>query len=316
MKIEASVFARVAGGVACFMLCLVYGCGGNQSASETPAESAIRGTAVIQCDDQVVTMLDAIGKIHHADYPATNVTFSPLSSRDAVRQLMGGLTKGIVIAREYLADEDSAIKSNDYSFPRTLLAKDALVFYTSKSFPYDTMSSKHIIGWLNGAIAEAEMKKLYPLLKGEAPRFVVPQRSSVHENCILIAGGDIMQGRLSSLPTRDSIQWRMRNGNPTLIGVGYLSQLHKDSTVKMLRLSYADTSGTYQAPKVVHAANLIQGKYPFPVPIYFVLKDTPSQHSLTSGVMQYLARDAKAQRGFFDAGIEPAFAHIELILPD
>ncbi len=301
--------------VACLVL-LINGCGGGQPASEVPEESAIRGTAVIPCDDQIIDMINAIGVHHHSDYPLTNVTFSPVTSREALRQLMGGLAKGIIMPRDYLADEDSLIKGNAYAFPRTLLARDALVFYASKSFPYDTLSSKHIVAWFKGAIGEPEMKKLYPKLRGVAPTFVVPFPSSVYANCLRIAGGEIMQGRLTSLPTKDAIKQRMRIGNNALIGVGYLSQLNKDASVKLLRLSYEDASGTYQPPKVVHAANLIQGKYPFPVPIYFILKDTPSQHSLTSGVMQYLARDAKAQRGFFDAGIEPAYAQIELILPD
>lgn len=301
--------------VACLVL-LINGCGGGQPASEVPEESAIRGTAVIPCDDQIINILNTIGKQYADDYPAATVTFKPMTSRDALRELMGGRTKGIIMAREYLPDEDSAIKSNGHAFPRTLLARDALVFYTSKAFPYDTMSSRHIVGWFNGAIGDSEMKRLYPKLRGRAPTFVVPFPSSIHANLMLISGGQPLRGRLSALATKDSIRNRMLAAENVLVGVGYLSQFADDASVKMLRLSYVDTAGTYQPPKVVHAANLIQGKYPFPVPIYFILKDTPSQHSLTSGVMQYLARDAKPQRTFFDAGIVPAYAHIELILPD
>jgi len=302
--------------LAATLILIVCGCGRGQPASDVSEESAIRGTAVIPCDIQLIDMMNAIGKSYASDYPAANVTFEPMTTREAIRNLFGGLTKGIIIPREYLPDEDSIIKSNGYAFPRTLLAKDALVFYASKSFPYDTMSSAHIVAWFKGEIGESEMKRMYPKLAGRAPTFVSPFPGSVHANILRIAGGQIAQGRLTALENKDSILRRMATGQNALVGVGYLSQFAKDTTVKMLRLSYFDKSGTYQLPKVVHAANLIQGKYPFPVPIYFILKDTPSQHSLTSGVMQYLARDARAQRGFFDAGIEPAFAQIELILPD
>lgn len=294
----------------------IYGCGGGQSASDLPEESAIRGTATIACDAQIYDIIKVIQKEYSVDYPDAKVTFEPMTSRDALRELMGGRTKGIIIAREYLPDEDSAMQSNGYSFPRTLLARDALVFYAGKTFPYDTMSSKHIVAWFKGAISESEMMKLYPKLKGSVPTFVIPTPSSVYSNVIYIAGGLPMQGRLTALPTRDSIRKRILVSENTLVGIGYLSQFAKDTSVKLLRLSYQDSAGTYQPPRVVHAANLIRGMYPFPVPIYFILKDTPSQHSLTSGVMQYMARDAKAQRTFFDAGIQPAYAHIELILPD
>ncbi|MDZ4746601.1 MAG: hypothetical protein SGJ05_11465 [bacterium] len=298
-------------------LVIVVICSGcNNSTPETQDQSAISGNATVMCDVQVVEMIRTSAAGFSVDYPKATVSFSPMPGRDAIRELLAGRTDGIIVARNYLADEDSVIKGSGLTYPRTLLAKDALVFYASKSFPYDTMSSVHIKSWFSGAIAEKEMKTLYPKLKGVPPVFVVPMPSSIYSNIVNILGAPPLKGRLTALPSRDSIQKRMLNGSNGLIGLGYLSQFAKDSSVKMLRLSYNDSTGTYQPPKVVHAANLIQGMYPFPVPIYFVLKNTPSQHSLSSGMMQYLSRDAKAQAVFFNTGIEPGYAKIELILPE
>ena len=142
-------------------------------------------------------------------------------------------------------------------------------------------------------------------------------KSSVYSNLRLVVnnGREPASGVVSELPTLDSIKKVVQRSNNT-IGIGYLSQFVRDSSVKMLRLSYLDKDGRYQRPKPVHAAYLIQGKYPFPVPIYIVLRDRANQHSLPSGFMLYVARDGNAQRTFFDAGIEPGYAKIELILPD
>lgn len=297
----------------CVLLC---SCEDNKPIPRSDDETSIRGTATVQVDAEIVEIVRSTLGDYAIDYPQANVTYASTSARDAVRNLMGGLTKGIVIAREYLPDEDSAMKGNKQVFPRTLLARDALVFYANKNFPYDTMSSEHIVAWFSGKLTQSEMKGLYPKLNGRLPSFVVPSGSSLQANVQLLNKGRVDASRLSGLPSREIIRKRIVEGDLGVIGVGYLSQFNKDSSVKLLRLSYNDSAGTYQQPRVVHAANLIRGMYPFPVPIYFILKDTPSQYSLTSGVMQYLARDAKAQKKFFDAGIEPAYARIELILPD
>lgn len=296
-------------------LVLISGCT-DDPRTDGSSESAIQGSTTVEVDAELYEMLLTVQQQHSTDFPQAKLVLAPVPAREAMRKLMGGVTKGVVVAREYMSDEDSSMKSHQQSFPRTLLAKDALVFYVNKAFPYDTMSSEHIKQWFTGSITDAQMAAAYPKLNGRTPTFVVPSESSVQSNIELVSKGKLVAQRLRGLASKDSILARIRTSENTLIGIGYLSQFAKDSSVKLLRLSFIDSTGTYEFPRVVHAANLIRGLYPFPVPIYFILKDAPSQHSLTSGVMQYMARDANAQRKFFDAGIEPGYAQIDLILPD
>jgi hypothetical protein len=104
--------------------------------------------------------------------------------------------------------------------------------------------------------------------------------------------------------------------NPTLIGVGYLSQIRRDTVIKALRLSYTAADGTHEWPKPVHSAYLMMGKYPFPVPIFAYVTSKPSQHDVAFGFMQFATRSNKAQYSLFNAGIEPAHAKITLYLPE
>ena len=188
------------------------------------------------------------------------------------------------------------------------------MLYAAKSFPYDTMHAGHITSYLKTGTFD---KASYPLLK-KVPVFIVPgSHSSIYGNVInvMCARNIPAKGTVAALGTRDSTLARVQAGANT-IGIGYLSQFIHDTTVKLIRLSYMDSTGMYETPKPVHASYLIMGKYPFPVPIYVVLRDKPNQYNLPSGYMQYVARDGKAQRTFFDAGIEPGYAKIELILPE
>ncbi|HLP29566.1 MAG TPA: hypothetical protein VK147_13060, partial [Candidatus Didemnitutus sp.] len=103
---------------------------------------------------------------------------------------------------------------------------------------------------------------------------------------------------------------------PGSIGVGYLSQIQRDTMVKPLRLSYTNADGTHEWPKPVHLSYLIMGKYPFPVPIWVYLRDLPNQHNLPSGFMQYITRNGDALKTLFAAGIEPAYAKFSLTMPE
>ncbi len=100
------------------------------------------------------------------------------------------------------------------------------------------------------------------------------------------------------------------------IGVGYMSQVLRDTSVKPLRLSYTNADGSHEWPKPVHLSYLIMGKYPFPVPIWVYLRDLPNQYNLPSGFMQYMTRNGDALKTLFAAGIEPAYAKFSLTMPE
>lgn len=281
-------------------------------------ETAIRGTAVIQVDEELAGLLVAAKKLYDKAHPDATVTFEYVSSREAIRDLLGGTARGIIVARTFVDDEQKALTAAGRKpFPQSILAKDAIVFYVPTTFPYDTMSSEHISRWFSGTLTPEEFRVLYPRLP-DKPTFVTPGiNSSVTANIVnLVLGGKMPSvGTLTSLESRDSVQTFVLQSK-NAIGIGLLSQFVNDKSVKLLQLSYLDSAGVYQKPKPVHQAYVAMKEYPYIVPIVMMLRDPVGQYNLPGGVLQYLARTGDVQRTFLNAGIVPGYARIELTLPE
>lgn len=301
-----------------FIMVMIVGsaCEPQSKSNGEPIETALEGTAEILCDEEVFNLMQASKELYDKLHPKADVTIRAVSAQEASAELLAHEARGIVIARGWSQAEDSVAKKikGEDGYPRTQIARDALVFYAGKGFPLDTLNSEDIKAWLLGGEVDPD---IYPELPRK-PTFIVPgSQSSVYSNVSIVALGGLQPGpnALTSLGHKDSVVQHVMTSR-TDIGIGYLSQFVNDDRVKLLRLSYVDKDGLYERPKPVHAAYLIMGKYPFPVPIYIVLRDRAHKYSLPSGYMLYIARDAAAQRTFFDAGIEPAYAKFELLLPE
>lgn len=295
---------------------ILLACTRQNSGGGEPSETAIRGTVEIVCDEQIIDLMRPGKILYDSVHPDAHVTLSPRNALDAADALIRHDARAIVLARDWLPEEDSIIKNDKgpEGYPRTMVARDALVFFTSKRFPYDTMHADD----LNRYIATGTFDlKAYPRLK-KPPVLVVPgSNSSIYGNVInvICKGRPPANGVVTSLGNREATVRRVA-ADPGMMGVGLLSQFVRDTTVKMIRLSYTDSNGVYESPKPVHAGYLVMGKYPYPVPIYIVLRESVGQYSLPSGYLLYIARDGKAQRTFLDAGIEPGYAKLELITED
>ena len=239
-----------------------------------------------------------------------------LAASTAMHQIISRSERIAIVARDYTPEEDSLIKAAEVdTVPRALVGRDALVFFVSKAFPYDTMNAEHIRAWLAG---RSGVRGHYPKLSKD-PVFVVSGGSSgsVYGNItnVVLGGRSPSVRMLATASThKDVVAEVVRN--PGLIGVGYLSQIRSDAAIKPLRLSYTGPDGTHEWPKPVHPAYLIMGKYPFPVPIFAYVTSKPSQHDVAFGFMQFATRSNKAQYSLFNAGIEPAHAKITLYLPE
>lgn len=295
---------------------VLSGCGPQGGGGDKPIETAVEGTAEIYCDEEILELLGPAKALYDKANPKASVTLKPINAFDGSAALLRHEARAIAIARNWLPEEDTIIAADRGAdgFPRTMIARDALVFYAAKSFPYDTLSAEDIKTWLKGGTVA---KTVYPKIT-KSPTFIVPDsRSSVFGNLmnVVLGGATPATGTVASLRTTDSAIAGV-SADPTLIGVGYLSQLVKRSDVKMLRLGYMDSTGTWVRPKPVHQSYLVMGQYPFPVPIYIALRDKAGNYNLPSGFMLFVARDANAQRTFLEAGIEPGYAKIELILPE
>jgi hypothetical protein len=211
--------------------------------------------------------------------------------------------KGIIIARDYLADEKAILTDSRQDFPRTHIATDALVLYASPAYPHDTISADEVQLHLMGQGTS---------LKGVTFVTTGANRSVVGNIVNVICKGQTPTANLTELADAATIREQVA-ASSSLIGIGYLSQLHGATDVKLLRVGFSDTSGKRVFPKPVHQAYLVQSLYPYPVPIYTCLKDRPSMHNLASGVFGFLYQEKAAQQTFLNAGIVPEFAKIVLV---
>ncbi len=298
-----------------FWAILLLSCGGGET--PRPAmETAVSGALTVLVDEEIRPLLDSIVIYHARENPKASVTLRSLSATETMRRIIGRSERIAIVARDYTPEEDSLIKAAELdTVPRALVARDALVFFVDRSFPYDTMNAEHIRAWLAG---RAGVRSSYPKLAKD-PVFVVSGGSSgsVYGNIanVVLARRAPSVKMLATASTHADVVREVR-ANPTLIGVGYLSQIRGDTSIKALRLSYTGPDGTHEWPKPVHPAYLMMGKYPFPVPIFAYVTSKPSQHDVAFGFMQFATRSNKAQYSLFNAGIEPAHAKITLYLPE
>lgn len=285
--------------------------------SKAGYESAIQGAITVLIDPELRPLMDSIQVLYQRENPKAAITFSEVPADDAMHAMLNRTERIAVIGRSYTpVENDLRQEAGADSLPRALMAMDALVVVVPKSFPYDTMNAEDIRGWLRG---DNTVVTRYPRLK-KNPQFVVPggASASIYGNVVnvVLGGKQPAKGTVASVSTRDSLTGVIHSKVGDYIGFGLLSQYVRDSSVKMLRLSYTDSVGQHVWPKPVHSSYLMMRQYPFPVPIYVYLKRAPSQRDLASGYMQFITRSGKVQRKLFDWGIEPGYAKVTLYKED
>lgn len=286
-----------------------------KDASQT--ETALSGTISVSVDPEIISILGSAKALYDKAHPNAAVTLLSSNVHSTMERMLNHQERIAIIARDYTPSEDSAIANDPGdTLPRTLLGRDALVFFVAKDFPYDTMNSVHIRQWLGG---ESGVRTSYPKLAKD-PTFIISgdATGSIYGNIVNVVlekKKSPARERIASVPDHDSVVRAVQSIRGS-IGVGYMSQVLRDTSIKPLRLSYVNADGSHEWPKPVHLSYLILGKYPFPVPIWVYLRDLPNQYNLPSGFMQYMTRNGDALKTLFAAGVEPAYAKFSLTMPE
>jgi hypothetical protein len=89
-----------------------------------------------------------------------------------------------------------------------------------------------------------------------------------------------------------------------------MSQVTKDTTLKMLRLGFTNKDKKRIYPQTVHPGYIVQDMYPFKITYYAYLKE--QRRNLPFWFARYLEQDREAQKYFLDAGILPEYAKLVL----
>lgn len=295
-----------------FVAVLLASCAPSEHGESVGQETALSGTITVACDPDILALLEGPKALYDSEHPKANVTLVPMDADSAMLAMLNHEQRIAIVARDY-TEQEILLRQQDPgdTLQRTLLARDAIVVVADSSFPYDTMNAEHVGQFLRG---DTKALTSYPKLK-RAPMFVLARGAtgSMYANIVrvVLKGATPDRTVLTSVGTYDSVARAVRN-TPLMLGLGYLSQVAKDRSVKAIRLSYTTELGVHEYPKPVHVSYLIMGKYPFPVPVYIYLKDKPNQYNLPSGFMQFITRDGRAQKAILASGIEPAYAKFTL----
>ncbi len=315
MKTRSSRGWNIAAGLV--MITVIIGCTSEPQQGQPGYESALQGAITVLIDPEVRTLIDSLQPLYVREHPKAEITFREAVADEAMNAMLNRTERIAIVARSYTpVENDLRSEAGADSLPRALMAMDALVVVVPKAFPYDTMNAEHIRAWLQG---NNTVLASYPKL-AQNPQFVVPggAEGSIYGNVVntVLGGKQPAKGTVASVATRDTLKTVISSRIGNYIGFGLLSQYVRDSSVKLLRLSYTDPVGQHVWPKPVHASYLMMRQYPFPVPVYVYLKRAPSQRDLASGYMQFVTRSGKVQRKIFDWGIEPGYGKVTLYKED
>lgn len=299
--------------VLAILACTLAACSGGGSDEPALQETATAGTMEILCDESLYDLLQPAFAAFDSAYPEAHVTIRPVSAREAVRLLLADSTRGIITARKYLRDEDSLMKVFGVTRPEPMaFAIDALVFYTAKTFPLDTLSLDQLKMALKG---EQQLNSVFPQLISE-PVFISPDvNSSVYGNVLnLLTNNVAPQHALQFVDNQKEAREAVLS-QQNAIGVGYLSFVARDTAnLKMLRIGFADSTGKYIAPRTVHQAYVYMQQYPLPVTIHGIMAE--DRRNLPWGFFSFISRNTEVQKYFNSVGIVPAFANIRLVEPE
>jgi ABC-type phosphate transport system substrate-binding protein len=292
---------------------LIISCGGGDSADEGKWDSINSGELTVLCDDAIWSLMQEPFKWYGEFYPKVKFTSKKVSAFEAMKKLLSADTlegRAIIVARDYTPREDSLMKSFKVDkHQREPIAKDALVFFVQKDFPIDTISAAQLEEILT--TKNTGFSDYYPQIKLEPFFAINSHRSSEYDNLLMkVLKGRSIQKRLTFFSGADSVINYVHN-NKQAIGIGYLSQVVRDGTIKSLKIGFTDTSGKYINAKPVHQGYIVQELYPYIVTYYVYMLE--KRQNLPFWFGMFVARETKVQRHFLDAGIVPAYAKIHLI---
>lgn len=282
-----------------FGLALVaVGCTGQ--GDTPPMDNVTSGELTIVVDEEVAHLFDSSFALYRREYPNVTIVTEVADARNAMNRVLTRSSPATIVARDYLPDERAAIAETSVPIYRTHVASDALVFFVRRDASADT-------------IAESAVREALSVRPGTGLRFVTTRATS---SIVGYLQERVLQGKppvgLTGVGTIDSCKTFVKQ-HGDYVGIGLLSQLHGDTTVKMLKVSWTDSTGAYRRPVPVHAAYVVQGLYPYKVPIYMYARSQPHFNNLASGVIGYVYQNAGAQRSFLKAGILPEFAKLVLV---
>lgn len=286
---------------------LLMSCG-QQENSET-FDTPVSGSDTVYIEEALFPYFLKVKPIYDSVFEHAKITLIPVNARRAMALLFADSANCVILARDYLHDEDSIMKSLSLPFKQIEIAKDGLVFYVRRSLNIDTVNIIQIKDILQG------MSKFSLQNIGFENAFHIASKQSSEYANVLSNFTEISQPFRAGFKfhdNRDSLKQYIRNHDA--IGIGFMSDILKDSSLKPLRIGYTDTTNKRIPPQIVHPGFIVQNMYPLVVPIFAYMKN--EKQNLAWGFATFMEKDPSVQKILLNEGVVPSHARYNLIRED
>lgn len=289
------------------MIFLTTACEQKTDETNQPVESMNAGDLTVYCENIAFEMMDTVFGMYDQAYEKVNLAEDTVNSREAMKLLLSGDARVIVISRDYLKDEDSLMKAYDVDkHVRLKFAEDAIVIFSNPDFPLDTLSEEEVRAYLT-----SESQLLSKNLEKNPEIVTFDYRSSVYTNIgEVITKGKGIKRKLTMINDLDSLRDYVLNNDNT-IAIAYLSHVVNEPKFKMIRIGFTNKDGKREAPQVVHQSYILVGRYPWKISHYAYLLE--GRKNLPYWFATYLSKETVAQKYFLKFGIIPTYAQLELV---
>ena len=298
--------------IRCFYVCFVvistmFMSSCTEDRQQQTYESPVAGKDTIYVEDVLYPYFLEAKPKYDSVFENAEITLIPVNARRGMSLLFSDTASCVILARDYLRDEDSIVKSMSLPFQKIEIAKDGLVFFVSKDIPIDTMNLSQLEGMLSGTSINAIQKKV---VLDEA--LCIPSMQSSEYAGLLkyfSKGNSALSVTFKQYENRDSLKAQVRRSKS--IAIGLMSDILKDSTLKAIRIGYTDSTGKRVAPQIVHPGFIVQNMYPLVLPIFAYVKN--EKKDLAWGFATFMEKDPSIQKVLLNKGIIPTHAKYNLI---
>ena len=298
--------------IRCFFICFavistMFMSSCTEDRQQQTYESPVAGKDTIYVEDVLYPYFLEAKPKYDSVFENAEITLIPVNARRGMSLLFSDTASCVILARDYLRDEDSIVKSMSLPFQKIEIAKDGLVFFVSKDIPIDTMNLSQLEGMLSGTSINAIQKKV---VLDEA--LCIPSMQSSEYAGLLkyfSKGNSALSVTFKQYENRDSLKAQVRRSKS--IGIGLMSDILKDSTLKAIRIGYTDSTGKRVAPQIVHPGFIVQNMYPLVLPIFAYVKN--EKKDLAWGFATFMEKDPSIQKVLLNKGIIPSHAKYNLI---
>jgi len=292
----------------CLLMFFVLSCTSDET--QQKYESPVAGNDTIFVEDVLYPYFLDVKPTYDSVFEHANITLVPVSARRGMSLFFSDSASCVILARDYLRDEDSIVKAMSLPFQKIEIAKDGLVFFVSRNVPFDTVNLNQLHDVFTGTSLNSIQKRTIL----DETICIPSMQSSEYAGILTYFSKDMAKPLISfrQFENRDSLKAHIRSSKS--IGIGLMSDIVKDSSLKAIRIGYNDSTGKRIAPQIVHPGFIVQKMYPLILPIFAYVKS--EKKDLAWGFATFMEKDPSIQKVLLNKGIVPSHAKYNLIQED